>query len=128
MDIKRATIDWILANGSPMATFGPSGSISAQQNLRALARTGIDYNASTVGDLGGESWCNDTYDEATTVPGMWADIVPVGGTAKDFRRYPGARWFVPGEGKNLTSMIQGVLEAAQVGDLLWKIRVDDITQ
>lgn len=117
---KRAMLDWIIAKGEPMGTFGTVGVIGAQQSRADLARTGIDYDLSELGDLSGQSWCEDTYAGAADHPGLWALIVPVGGKAG-----LGETWFVAGEfGLTLDVVIQDVLEAGSVGDLYWKVLIE----
>ncbi len=116
----QAALDWIVAHGEPVGTFGTVGRIGAEESRATLARTGIDYDASVLGDLGGQSWSEDTYAEATDHPGLWALIVPVGG-----QRGHGETWFVDGGDTRLTldDVLRGVLEAGQVGDRYWKALV-----
>ena len=124
----HAVLDWIVAHGAPAGTFGPAGRIETERSRAALARTGIDYEASTLGDLGGRSWSEDTYDEATDHPGLWATIVPVGARDTGRGSYRGEyEWFVDGANLALSDVILGVLEAGQVGDLYWRIKVAEAT-
>ena len=121
---KRALLDWIVANGEPMGTFGTGGRIAAQESRASLLIAGgIDYERSTLGDLGGQEWSEDTYDQAHAHPGLWADVVPIG--ARGDRGTE--RWFVNGTDNyalTLDVVLAGVLEAAQVGDLIWKVLVE----
>lgn len=99
-----ALIDWIVAHGHPLGTFGPGGTITTNQKRADLAQRGINYAASVVGDLGGQEWSHDTFDETTTHPGLWADIT---GTCSEDH----GRWFVPGNQHTLTDIILDILTA-----------------
>jgi hypothetical protein len=123
---QQAVIDWVVAHGTPLSTFGPGGRITEESERALLAQSGIDYEGSTAGDLAGQTWSCDTYDEAQAHPGLWAEIVPLGARPDSTGRYRDTqRWFVEGEQSRLTltDVITGVLEAGQVGDLYWRIKV-----
>lgn len=125
-EYKRAIIDWIVAHGEPIATFGTGGRLAAERSRADLAQSGIDYAQSTLGDLAGLSWCHDTYADAQVHPGLWADVVPVGGHSVEFGQFSGVgdqeRWFVDtsGYGITLDMVIQQALEAGQQGDAYWR--------
>lgn len=104
--LHAALIDWIVAHGSPIGVFGPRNPLSPSTHTDRtdLATYGIDYNTSTLGDLGGEEWCQNTYDETTTHPGLWADVTC-------HRKAHTARWFVPGAPHTLSDIILDVLTA-----------------
>jgi hypothetical protein len=112
---KRAMLDWIIAHGSPMGYGGPAHERAAQDARADLAVVGVDYAASTLGDLSGQSWTEDTEDEGSTTPGLWADVAIPGGEGH-------TTWFVNGEHRTLPlgEVIEGVLDAGLRGDAVWK--------
>lgn len=100
--LHKALVDWIVAHGSPMGTFGPAGTIHTDEARAGLAVRGIKYDESIVGDLGGEEWGHNTFDESITHPGLWADVV--GKHQRD-----DARWFVPGDRHTLSEIILDII-------------------
>lgn len=124
---KHAVLDWVVAHGSPMGVFGPSGRIEAERVRAVLAVTGIDYDLSELGDMGGQSWSEDTFDGPMDHPGVWA-LVVAPGEKPDRWGNNDQTWFVPGENLALGDVILGVLEAGQVGDLYWRIKVAEAAE
>lgn len=102
--LHRALIDWVVANGHPMGVFGPAGTIHTDEARTGIAERGIKYDESTIGDLGGQEWSDNTYDEAHPHPGMWADVVGK-------HQCDDARWFVPGAQHTLSDVILDILTA-----------------
>lgn len=106
-ELHKALIDWIIAHGYPMGVFGHGGPGAHTDAARAgLFERGIKYDESTIGDLGGKEWCEDTYAEADMHPGLWAQVV--GKHQRD-----DSTWFVPGETHTLTEIILDVLTATE---------------
>lgn len=101
--LDRALLDWIVTHGQPLGGFGPGNRLTAERMRADLAARGIDYAASTVGDLGGREWCEDTFDEAAVHPGLWATVVDTAGET--------CEWFVPGQTYTLSQVILDLLTA-----------------
>jgi hypothetical protein len=112
---RRAMLDWIIAHGVPLGYGGPVHELAAQDARADLAMSGVDYAASQLGDLAGQSWTEDSADESTTTPGLWADVVAIGVEGH-------TTWFVDGAHTtlSLSEVIAGVLDAGLRGDAVWK--------
>lgn len=110
-ELHVALVDWIVAHGTLMGTFGPRGggdplALSVVADREALLSDRIDYDRSRVGDLGGEQWCENTFGEAHPHPGLWADV-----ESHNKHSVGVGRWFVPGEKYTLSEVILDILTA-----------------